>query len=184
MKHKCPKCGQTFKRKYNVTVHIKTAHKQVVQKLVCPICGELASTKTNLIVHVKRTHRGSRLKNGKVDGLRIVTKHIQKTMLKNGRFYKDESDENDSDEDEVFHDDDTDNTSEINIPLAEFARQFNAPVKTETVWIDDKLGQIVQVLFDKITAMVFLKLLIFPFQLHNEGGKYLYTYFIFCFLIF
>lgn len=68
---KCTKCKKTFTRRYNLKMHMETAHENKVKKLVCPIkgkCNKYYSTKTKFIAHLKRFHPGKKLYNEKVAG--------------------------------------------------------------------------------------------------------------------
>lgn len=116
----CQKCGLTFQRLYNLKLHIKTAHKNIVAKLECPLCQALASTITNLRVHIQRAHSKSRFDGKRLDGMRIRTRHIKKSALKNGRCYIRESSETDeyrqSDDDDI----------EMNISLATLANRLKS----------------------------------------------------------
>lgn len=97
---KCTVCDQVFKRAHNVTLHMKTHHKNYVQKIICPICKQLVSTMTNLRVHLKREGERKkvkyRLENKKIDGQPIKRIWVPAKSLNNGRFYGDNGDDSSS----------------------------------------------------------------------------------------
>lgn len=108
---KCPVCRQVFDRPYNVTLHLKTAHREYVQKIVCSICKKLISL-ANLRVHLKRESKRNKkkytLKNDKINGIELRRVYVPAKSLKHGRFYA------------VYDDDSSEYSETDEMPLARF----------------------------------------------------------------
>lgn len=87
---KCTVCRKVFRRPHTVTMHMKTAHRNYVEKLVCTVCKTLVSTMYNMRVHLnregKRNKRTYKLRNGKIDGQRIEHVWVRVTSMSNSRY--------------------------------------------------------------------------------------------------
>lgn len=55
-KHQCDKCGVQFKTGYNMKIHMKTAHAEIIMKYGCKICGQEFTTINNLWAHYRKSH--------------------------------------------------------------------------------------------------------------------------------
>lgn len=88
---KCKVCKTIFKRPNNLTIHMETAHKQLIQKLRCPVCHELISTIANMLVHLKRESKKNKakykLRKGKINGEAIKYVWVSSKSLQHGRYY-------------------------------------------------------------------------------------------------
>lgn len=131
---KCPVCEQKFKRPHNVTLHMKTAHRTYVKKMVCTICKKLISTNGNMRVHLKRegikNKKKYSLRNGKINGKVIKLKWVPANTLQHGRFYG-------------AHISDSSEYSECDeLPLAQLIRviQSNEPLPVEEVLLQADEG--------------------------------------------
>lgn len=120
--HKCRECKKKFARKYNLDLHMRTAHSSLVEKLVCSECCTLISTMENMRVHIRRESRkkGKKivLRDGKINGKPIKRVQISSKNLMNGRFYGSYgSSSEESSDDQSSSDDSLDN-----VPLAQIGQ--------------------------------------------------------------
>lgn len=113
----CRRCKppRVFARQFNLKLHMRTVHKNFVQKFICPICKLAISNVTNLRVHYKRKHKTSKLTDGKIKKLKQV--RIDASKLMNGRFYKSITS---SESDVSIHSD----SSEDDLPLSHVAQHM------------------------------------------------------------
>lgn len=112
---KCTVCREVFQRPHNVTMHMKTAHRNYVEKLVCTVCKTLVSTMSNMRVHLsregKRNNKTYELRKGKIDGQRIEHVWVPATSMSNGRYK------------ESYSSDDSSVSDTDNAPLAALANK-------------------------------------------------------------
>lgn len=94
----CKICKINFKRSYSVTLHLKTQHKDFVQKAICPVCKRFVSNMANLRVHLSRLHKNHKItkKAKKMTKNDVKWTWVRSSSLVNGRHRGDQRSERNS----------------------------------------------------------------------------------------